>query len=38
MHAVSTQTIHNTAATQFVEAAGVEFAYRRFGARPTCRS
>ena len=31
MHAVSTQTTHNTAETQFVEAAGVEFAYRRFG-------
>ena len=24
-------TTHNTAETQFVEAAGVEFAYRRFG-------
>ncbi len=31
MHAVSTQTTHNTAETQLVEAAGVEFAYRRFG-------
>ena len=34
MHAVSTQTTHNTAETQSVEAAGVEFAYRRFG-RPS---
>jgi pimeloyl-ACP methyl ester carboxylesterase len=34
MHAVSTQTTHNTAQTQLVEAAGVEFAYRRFG-RPS---
>ena len=31
MHAVGAPTIHNTAATQIVEAAGVEFAYRRFG-------
>jgi pimeloyl-ACP methyl ester carboxylesterase len=31
MHAVSTQTTHNTAQTQLVEAAGVEVAYRRFG-------
>ena len=31
MHAVSAATTHNTAATQVVEAAGVEFAYRRFG-------
>jgi pimeloyl-ACP methyl ester carboxylesterase len=34
MHAVSTQTSHNTAQTALVEAAGVEFAYRRFG-RPS---
>ena len=34
MHAVNTETTHNTAKTQFVEAAGVGFAYRRFG-RPT---
>ena len=27
-----------TAETQFVEAAGVDFAYRRFGRRPRCRS
>ncbi len=33
MHALSTHTTHNTAETQFVEAAGVEFAYRRFGRR-----
>ena len=31
MHAVSTETTHNTAQTQLVEAAGVEVAYRRFG-------
>jgi pimeloyl-ACP methyl ester carboxylesterase len=34
MHAVSAQVTHKTAQTQFVEAAGVEFAYRRFG-RPS---
>jgi hypothetical protein len=34
MHAVNTQSTHNTAETRFVEAAGVEFAYRRFG-RPS---
>ena len=34
MHAVTTQTTHNTAQTQLVEAVGVEFAYRRFG-RPS---
>ena len=31
MSAVSTQTTHNTAQTEHIEAAGVEFAYRRFG-------
>jgi pimeloyl-ACP methyl ester carboxylesterase len=31
MHAVNTQTTHNTAQTQLVEASGVELAYRRFG-------
>ena len=31
MHAVTTQTSHNNAQTELVEAAGVEFAYRRFG-------
>ena len=31
MNAVTTQTTHNTAQTQLVEAAGVELAYRRFG-------
>jgi hypothetical protein len=31
MHAVTTQTSHNTAQTELVEAAGVEVAYRRFG-------
>ena len=31
MHAVTTQTSHNTAQTEIVEAAGLEFAYRRFG-------
>jgi pimeloyl-ACP methyl ester carboxylesterase len=31
MHAVTTQTSHNTGQTALVEAAGVEFAYRRFG-------
>ncbi len=31
MHAVTTQITHNTAQTQLVEAAAVEFAYRRFG-------
>ena len=31
MDAVSTDTNHKTAQTQLVEAAGVEFAYRRFG-------
>ena len=31
MHAVTTQTTHNTAQTELVEAEGVEFAYRRFG-------
>jgi pimeloyl-ACP methyl ester carboxylesterase len=31
MHAVTTQITHNTAQTQLVEAAGVEFAHRRFG-------
>jgi pimeloyl-ACP methyl ester carboxylesterase len=31
MHAVSAQTIHNTAETQLVGAGDVEFAYRRFG-------
>ena len=34
MHAVTTQTSHNTAQTELVEAAGIEFAYRRFG-RPS---
>jgi pimeloyl-ACP methyl ester carboxylesterase len=28
---VSNQTSHNTAQTELIEAAGVEFAYRRFG-------
>ena len=31
MHAVGAPTTHNTAVTQVVAAAGVEFAYRRFG-------
>ena len=31
MFAVTRQTSHNTAQTQLIEAAGVEFAYRRFG-------
>ena len=31
MHAVTTQTTHNTAQTQLVDVMGVEFAYRRFG-------
>jgi pimeloyl-ACP methyl ester carboxylesterase len=31
MHAVAAQTSHNTAQTELIEAAGVEFAYRRFG-------
>ena len=31
MHAVSAGTTHNTTETQFVEAHGVDFAYRRFG-------
>ena len=31
MNAVSTGTTHNTAETQLVGAAGVDFAYRRFG-------
>jgi pimeloyl-ACP methyl ester carboxylesterase len=31
MNAVSAATNHNTAETQSVEAAGVDFAYRRFG-------
>jgi pimeloyl-ACP methyl ester carboxylesterase len=31
MHAVSTQSTHKTAETHFVEASGLEFAYRRFG-------
>jgi pimeloyl-ACP methyl ester carboxylesterase len=34
MHAVGAPITHNTAETQVVAAAGVEFAYRRFG-RPT---
>ena len=34
MHAVTTQTTHNTAQTELIEAAGIEFAYRRFG-RPS---
>jgi pimeloyl-ACP methyl ester carboxylesterase len=34
MHAVTTQTTHNAAQTELVEAAGVEFAYRRFGRPP----
>jgi hypothetical protein len=34
MHAVTTQTTHNAAQTELVEAPGVEFAYRRFG-RPS---
>jgi pimeloyl-ACP methyl ester carboxylesterase len=33
MHTVGAPTTHNTAETQVVEAAGVEFAYRRFGRR-----
>ena len=37
MHALSTQTTHNTAQTQLVEAAGAEVAYRRFGRPPRCR-
>jgi len=32
MHAATTQTTHNTATTQLVEAAGCELAYRRFGS------
>jgi hypothetical protein len=31
MNAVSAGISHNNAETRFVEAAGVEFAYRRFG-------
>ena len=31
MNAVSAGTTHNTSETQVVEAAGVDFAYRRFG-------
>ena len=31
MFAVATRTTRNTAQTQLIEAAGVEFAYRRFG-------
>jgi pimeloyl-ACP methyl ester carboxylesterase len=31
MATTTTQPTHNTAATQFAEAAGVQFAYRRFG-------
>jgi pimeloyl-ACP methyl ester carboxylesterase len=31
MNAKTAETTHNTAATQFVKAAGVDFAYRRFG-------
>ena len=31
MHAVTTHTTHNTAQTELIEAAGIEFAYRRFG-------
>jgi hypothetical protein len=29
---------HQTAPTQFVEANGIRFAYRRFGNRVACRS
>jgi hypothetical protein len=32
MSAVSAGTTHNNAETLFVEAAGIEFAYRRFGS------
>ena len=32
MYAVTTQTSHNAAQTDLIEAAGVEFAYRRFGS------
>ena len=32
MHAVTTQTSHNTAQTQLIEAAGGKLAYRRFGS------
>jgi pimeloyl-ACP methyl ester carboxylesterase len=32
MNAVATAITHNTAETQFAKAAGVEFAYRRFGS------